>query len=463
MRQNIYDPSTIIQSPSMSKWKKIELAIRDNLQVFENGRKFCAYCGLNEISEEENSTNPQKCLIMGRCYGCQMVYYCSQEHQHLDWLDNHMPKCAELEWVALGELIQSIPASPALTIPGMHWPEGYVPQTWTDWFSVRDDLVQIAKQTAIKLEKNCFSASQKHNQINIILNKLNRREPTVTDLVDGLLAAVTDAMTYALTIGNSLKRVNIDPGEKPVCIHLLHPPNDLTEDLTFLIQSMFNSNSLDQISTGLVKEHIDHSSVNQSVKKRFHELINMYPKNKGFEIVLISNHTFLDKCNGVDWSKLLNRPFMKTEMHKSLPLHERDLYVSGWQGSYSNYIRYACQIEGYALPDLVVSFHPSFTSSPQKLINDWTDDLKVILNSNFPCLLTFSDREEKQKAFNVLNAFQSNFVGVESNQFSSLMLKQMQTKPNHVYAANSFFIIINGFDTDGSDPRYAQQVLGNLF
>lgn len=125
-----------------------------------------------------------------------------------------------------------------------------------------------------------------------------------------------------------------------------------------------------------------------------------------------------------------------------------------FKGTYSNYIGYACQIEGYSLPDLVVSFHPSFTSSPQKLINDWTDDLKVILNNKFPCLLTFSDKDENQKAYNVLSAFQSNFLSVQSNQFSSLMLKQINGKPNSVYAANSFYIIIDGFADVNSESRF---------
>lgn len=169
---NTFDQSL---QQAQTKWKKIELAISENLQFFENGRKFCAYCGMGE----ENESTGQKHMILGRCYGCQMVYYCSQEHQHLDWLDHHMPKCAELEWVALGELIQSIPASPALTDSGMYWPQDYAPQSWTDWFSIRDDLVQIAKQTAITLEKNCFSSKRAQNQINIVLNRLNRREPTV--------------------------------------------------------------------------------------------------------------------------------------------------------------------------------------------------------------------------------------------------------------------------------------------
>ena len=139
------------------KWLRIECAIRDNLQLFENSRKFCAYCGLKETSAVEPSST-----MLGRCYGCQMVYYCSQEHQSADWLENHMPKCAELEWVALGELIQSIPASPALTSAGMPWPREYwlkALRTWTDWFDIRTELVEVTRQTALMLERTFFTGN----------------------------------------------------------------------------------------------------------------------------------------------------------------------------------------------------------------------------------------------------------------------------------------------------------------
>lgn len=411
-----------IESPN-STWQQIECAIRDNLEQFENNRKFCAYCGQKEELEQ-----PQR-IILGRCYGCQMVYYCSQEHQHADWLEHHMPKCAELEWVALGELIQSIPANPALTNIGMYWPDNYMPHTWTDWFEIRPNLVQVAKQTAAILEQN--------QQVKLILNKYNRREPSTNDLVDGLLSAVTDSITYALTIGNFLIKSGINPNIKPVCIHLLHPPSDLI-DFDFL------SNDL---------ERLDQLEIDLIIKKKFYELCNMFPLNKGIELVFIS----VDMKQTIDCSKVLKAPFMKTQMHKSLPLTDKNLYISAWQGSYANYIKYACQIEGYSHPDLVVSFHPGFTSSPLKLINDWTDDLKIILTNNFPCLFTFYDKEEKEKAFNILNAFQSNFLCAQSNQFSSLMLKQMQSKPNHVYASNSFIIVIKGFLSTENDSRYHNQ------
>lgn len=434
------DTISVNEAKSITAWKQIESAIRDNLEQFENNRKFCAYCGQTEETEQAASEHR---VILGRCYGCQMVYYCSQEHQHADWLEHHMPKCAELEWVSLGELIQSIPANPALTNIGMYWPDNFMPHTWTDWFEIRPDLVEVAKQTASILEQN--------QQVKLVLNKFNRREPSTNDLVDGLLAAVTDSITYALTIGNCLVKTGINPNLKPVCIHLLHPPSELIDDLEYILNSVDSSELYDRV---------DQLEIDRAIKKKFYELCNMFPMNKGIEIVFISNVTLIDLKQTqlvLDWSRLLKPPFMKTQLHKSLPLHDKNLYISAWQGNYSNYIRYACQIEGYSHPDLVVSFHPGFTSSPHKLINDWTDDLKIILTYNFPCLFTFYDREEKQRAFNILNAFQSNFLCAESNQFSSLMLKQMPNKPNHVYSSNSFLIVIRGFVSVESDARYFSQ------
>lgn len=429
---------------------QIERTIKENLKQFENARKYCAYCGVKEQLSKNNElqrnyndnsydgslSKTNKKILLGRCYGCQMVYYCSQNHQHLDWLENHMPKCAELEWVALGELIQSIPANPALTAQGMYWPSdclnyGHKIKTWADWFEIRPDIVRIAHQTARILEKNFFS---KANMI-FSTNQSNRKEPSFNDLVDGLLASVTDSMTYSLSIGNSLIKLNIDPSKKPICIHLLNPPNDLLDDLIQLNKANRCDNLLEQ------------SEIDKTAKKRFYELCNMFPSNNGFEIVLIFSSTIADENNktGVDWCKMLQSPFMRTNFQKSLPANQKNLFISAWTGNYSNYIRYVCRIEDYAQPDLVVSFHPDFASCPQKLITDWTDNLKVILMNNYPCLFTFYDKDEKQKAFKSLNAFQTNIICLESNQFSSLLLKQMPSRPNHVYAANSFLMLLRGF------------------
>lgn len=187
--------------------------------------------------------------------------------------------------------------------------------------------------------------------------------------------------------------------------------------------------------------------------------MHMYPQSKGFEIVFISTNTIVDvKSNTkqllIDWAKLFNNPFMKTDLKKSLPLGNKDIFISAWHGTYSNYINYACQIEGYSRPDLVVSFHPSFTTSPQKLINEWTDDLKIILTNEFSCLFTFYDKDEGQKAFNILNAFQAKFICVQTNQFSSLTLKQTPNRPNHIHASNSVMILIKGFDTNENEAKH---------
>ena len=261
------------------------------------------------------------------------------------------------------------------------------------------------------------------------MSKFNRREPTYSDLVDGLLAAITDSMSYALSIGEALLKTNTRPALKPVCIHLLHPPKDILS--------------------------VELGHLEESLKAKFYELTNMFPFNKGFEIVLISSDT------SVDWSKALPAPFMKTQLNNSLPLGQKSLYVSAWQGTYAHYIKYVCQIEGYAQPDLVVAFQPNFAKSPHKLMMDWTDDLKIILTNSFACLFTFSDKDEKQKAFNVLDAFQTHFVSVQSNQFSSLMLKQLPQKPNCVYAKSSFCIVIRGFkrDSESSANKYLNSEL----
>jgi hypothetical protein len=142
--------------------------IKENLNQYDCARKFCAYCGLKENSNSEDDDNKSK-FILGRCYGCQMVYYCNQEHQHLDWLENHMPKCAELEWVALGELIQSIPINLPLTNLSMTWPDGCLVNTWTDWFDIRPDLVNSIHEIAKTLE----------NKLELVSKTRNSTTPTI--------------------------------------------------------------------------------------------------------------------------------------------------------------------------------------------------------------------------------------------------------------------------------------------
>jgi hypothetical protein len=206
-------------------WKQIELTVIGNLESFEASRRFCAYCGNNASVE-----------TLGRCYGCQMVYYCSQEHQLNDWLE-HMQKCSELEWVSLCELISSIPAPPPICDLGQYWTKSVVDvNSWTDWFDTRPNLINIARNTA-----KIFDHLKNLN--------IRKREPSFDELVDGLLAAITDSMTYSLTIGNALVKVGVNPCVKPICIHCLQPPNEVFD---------FKNNQ-------------------KFIKRQFNELCNMFP------------------------------------------------------------------------------------------------------------------------------------------------------------------------------------------
>ena len=437
------------QLTSNDMWKQFEFKVKLYLDQFESMRKFCAYCGLHESSMDEDTDMHKKSLILGRCYGCQMVYYCSQEHQHLDWIENHMPKCAELEWVSLCELVESIPVDLLLLLFndlfGAYWPEQDTFQctTWTDWFEIRPNAIETVTELASTLYTENF----------IHLNKnlfLNRREPSVNDLVDGLLARVTDCMTYALTVGDALLNRGISPNLKPICIHLIYPPEDLIEDVVnfFELAAMTSNANIEKTFSNRLDQ--------------FYELVNMFPNNNGFEIVFIAdiaNYKNLNVLNNastkINWSKM-------TYMRKNFA-NIYNFFITFWQGKYCNYIKYSNQLEEYyTKPDLVVSFHPSFTKSPQKLIIDWTDDLKVILTYNLTCLFTFYDKDEKEKAFNLLNAFQTNFVSIKSNQFSSLLLKQAENKPNQIYAKNGFEMIIKGFSNLEGNPSLNFNLMNSL-
>ena len=136
--------------------------------------------------------------------------------------------------------------------------------------------------------------------------------------MDGLLAAVTDSITYALTIGSSLRRLRIDATAQPLCIHLLHPPAELFEDLCFLIHSKCGGGGGggEPVTTARVLATLDQAAIDRSLKKRLHELTNMFANHQGIELVLISPHTLLDKkLAATDWAQLLSPPFMKTSMN----------------------------------------------------------------------------------------------------------------------------------------------------
>ncbi|CAF0720062.1 unnamed protein product [Brachionus calyciflorus] len=396
-------------------WSEIEYTLKTKIENSDKSRKFCSYCGLRD---------PE---LLGRCYGCQMIYYCSQEHQQLDWLENHMPICSELEWANLCEIIDTVPIDLNPVYALLPWNSNCI-KTWTDWFELRSNLVESIRLLSKTIYQEIFS-----NKSLLV----NRRVPQVTDILDGVLAKVTQIMSFPITIGTCIKNLNCTLDTKPLCIHILYPPNDIFEDLV--------SNYINGETEGL----------DFCIKKKFLEILNMFPNSENsIEIVLISTNPYLNTANFdefsktelIDWSKLMQNPVLKKDL--DLLMSKRGVYLSAWQGSYSNYIKYACNnSDGYLEPDLVVAFDPNFTKSPHKLITDWTDDLKVILTNSYPCLFTFSDKLELDKASNILNAFQTNIISCQSNQFSSLLLRQYDVlnKPQRVYASNGFFILFKGF------------------
>lgn len=156
----------------------------------------------------------------------------------------------------------------------------------------------------------------------------------------------------------------------------------------------------------------------------------------------------------IDWSKLLQPPFLNYNYQNQTPLLNKSsggILVSAWQGTYTNYVRYVCDCESRARPDLIVAYQPDFTQSPQKLITNWSEDLKTILAQRVPCLLTFATGEEKQRAAQALTtSFHANFLAIQPNEFSSLLLRQVTNKPNHVYAINGFAMIMRGFTGGGN-------------
>lgn len=121
---------------TIDSWSSIEAIIRQRLDLIEMDRRYCVICG-------------QQGPSLSRCFGCQMVYYCGEEHQMEDWSNEHGQKCAQLEWVALGEFIRALPAQPPLPELGDKWPVSLKEiETWMQWFSIRGDILHLAKNTA---------------------------------------------------------------------------------------------------------------------------------------------------------------------------------------------------------------------------------------------------------------------------------------------------------------------------
>lgn len=175
----------------------------------------------------------------------------------------------------------------------------------------------------------------------------------------------------------------------------------------------------------------------------------------------------------IDWSKLIKPPnalATTTTLYNSTSIN-----VTAWQGSYSNFLRYC--VGGMAAwdnrlrADLVVSFHPDFVSQPkskssrlsssssassssssqqqqqQSPLANWSDDLRTLLvqQRTTPCLFTFATSEEKQRGAQALaTSFQANFMCIKPNEYSSLLLRQVANKPNHVFATNGFSVFVRG-------------------
>ncbi len=126
----------LLQMGTIDSWSSIETIIRQRLDLNEIDRRYCAVCGRQGPS-------------LSRCFGCQMVYYCGEEHQVEDWTEAHAQKCAQLEWVALGEFIQALPAQPPLPNLGDKWSLSLKEiNNWKNWFSIRTNIVNLANNTA---------------------------------------------------------------------------------------------------------------------------------------------------------------------------------------------------------------------------------------------------------------------------------------------------------------------------
>ena len=78
------------------------------------------------------------------------------------------------------------------------------------------------------------------------------------DAVDGLLAAVTDLLTYVLTIGKAIVSFGLQPHQHSLCVQILHGFNKI--------------------------DFINSEQSGSNLPTRFHELLNMFPDNRVSEV-----------------------------------------------------------------------------------------------------------------------------------------------------------------------------------
>ncbi|CAF0935422.1 unnamed protein product [Rotaria sp. Silwood1] len=366
---------------TIDSWSSIEAIIRQRLELNEIDRRYCAVCGRQGPS-------------LSRCFGCQMVYYCGEEHQIEDWSKEHAQKCTQLEWVALGEFIQALPAQPPLPNVGDKWPLSLKEiNNWKNWFSIRTNIVNLANNTA--------------NVLKNLIHLTDKRQLTHQNAVDGLLAAVTDLLTHVLTIGKAVVYFSLQPNIHPLVIHIL---------------SGFNKIDL-----------VPNNQSTPNLPARFHELLNMFPDNKGVELVIVIGDDHQDDTDNssIPHAKLKPDRLIITTTGKGRQLdtfEEKRLQQS--------------------IADLLVYFNAAHLFLPSN-----KEQLKSMLSKQRPTLLTFEDQEEFHQAQRFLSTKSVNIHHAGTNQFSSLIIRQRPNKPNSTYSTNSYQILLNTTTVNSIDER----------
>ncbi|CAF1444108.1 unnamed protein product, partial [Adineta ricciae] len=292
------------------------------------------------------------------------------------------------------ELIQALPAHPPLPNLGDKWTAPLKEiHNWKHWFSIHTNIVTLANNTA-----NIFK-NLKH--------LTDKRRPTHQNAVDGLLAAVTDLLTHALTIGKAVISFGLRPHCRSIVIHILN-----------------GFNKIDLVSN-------DQSSSN--LPARFHELLNMFPDNKGVELLIVIGD---DDQDDTDQSSI---------PHAKLKPDRLIITTTGKGRSFDTSEERRLQ---QSEADLLVYFNASY------LFSSLNKDLfKSMLSRQRPTLLTFEDEEEFNEAKTCLSKKGVNIHQAGANQFSSLIIRQRPSRPNSVYSTNSYQILLNTSTINGSVER----------